>query len=85
MQRVVDNIEHVCQLAGDVRHVGIGSDLDGGFGSEQTPTDVDTIADLARLPELLASRGFRDADIAAIMNGNFIRLLRDVLATDRQG
>ena len=50
---VVDHIDHVCQLAGDARHAAIGTDLDGGFGREQSPTDLDTIADLQRLPDLL--------------------------------
>ncbi len=73
---VVDHIDHICQLAGDSRHVGIGTDLDGGFGREQSPCDLDTIADLQRLPELLAERGYEEADIAAILHGNWIRLLR---------
>lgn len=50
---VADHIDHVCQLAGDARHAAIGTDLDGGFGREQSPTDLDTIADLQRLPDLL--------------------------------
>lgn len=73
---VVDQIDHVCQLAGNARHAAIGSDLDGGYGTEQTPSDLDTIADLRRLPDLLADRGYADADIAAIMHGNWLRLLR---------
>lgn len=76
LARVVDHIDHVCQLTGDARHVGIGSDLDGGFGREQCPADLDTIADLARLPALLQARGYRDTDIAAILHGNFLRFLR---------
>ncbi len=58
LDRVVDNIDHICQLAGDAHHVGIGSDLDGGYGREQTPADLDTIADLRELPALLEDRGF---------------------------
>lgn len=79
MERVVDNIEHVCHLAGNCRHAGIGSDLDGGFGREQCPADVDTIADLRRLPEILSRRKFADGDIAAIMHGNFLRFFDDCL------
>jgi membrane dipeptidase len=73
---VADHIDHVCQLAGNSRHAAIGSDLDGGFGREQVPHDLDTIADLQRLAELLADRGYTDSDIAAIMHGNWLRLLR---------
>ncbi len=72
---VVDHIDHVCQLAGNSRHAGIGSDLDGGFGKEQSPCDLDTIADLQRLPGKLAGRGYADADIKNIMYGNWLRLL----------
>ena len=42
-----------------------GSDLEGGFGREQSPADLDTIADLQKLIGLLAARGYADADIAA--------------------
>lgn len=73
---VVDHIDHICQLAGNSRHAAIGSDLDGGFGREQSPADLDTIADLQQLPALLAARGYASDDIAAIMHGNWLRLLR---------
>ena len=48
LDRIVDHIDHICQLAGNARHVGIGSDLDGAFGKEQCPTDIETIGDLHR-------------------------------------
>lgn len=72
-----NHIDHICQLAGDSRHAALGSDLDGGFGREQSPADLDTIADLQRFPEILARRGYYDDDIAAIMHGNWLRLLRE--------
>lgn len=75
LSHVVDHIDHICQIAGSARHTAIGSDLDGGFGLEQSPTDLDTIADLQRLPDLLTARGYRADDIAAIMHGNWVRLL----------
>lgn len=77
LDQMVDNIDHICQLAGNSLHVGIGTDLDGGFGKEQSPSDMDTIADLQSLPEKLKKRGFTDVDIAQIMNKNFIRFLRE--------
>jgi len=76
MVRVIDHIDHICQLAGNARHVAIGSDLDGGYGREQSPNDLDTIADLQRIGPLLAARGYAPADIAAIMHGNWVALLR---------
>lgn len=76
MAQVVDHIDYVCQLAGNSRHAAIGTDLDGGFGREQSPHDLDTIADLQRLPDMLEKRGYSQADISAIMHGNWLRLLR---------
>lgn len=73
---VVDHIDHICQLAGNARHAAIGTDLDGGYGREQSPRDLDTIADLQKLPALLAGRGYSSVDIEAIMHGNWLRLLR---------
>ena len=75
MSAVVDHIDYVCQLAGNSRHAAIGTDLDGGFGREQSPYDLDTIADLQVIPEMLASRGYSTPDIEAIMHGNWLRLL----------
>ena len=71
--------QHICDLAGDARHVGIGSDFDGGFGMESTPREIDTAADLWKLGDALSAASFRDADIANILAGNWIRLLRRVL------
>lgn len=76
LQHFVDHIDHHCQIAGNARHVGFGSDLDGAYGTEQTPQDLDTIADLTRVPELLQNRGFSEEDIAGIAHGNFLRFLR---------
>ena len=76
LQQMVDNIDHICQLAGNSLHVGIGTDLDGGFGKEQSPADLDTIADLQQLPQLLKERGYSSIDIENIMHGNFLRFLK---------
>ena len=72
----VDHIDHICQLAGNARHVAIGSDLDGGFGTEQTPADLQSIADLQKLVAILEQRGYPDNDIAAIFHGNWQRFFR---------
>jgi membrane dipeptidase len=76
IEHVVEHIDHICQLAGNAKHCGIGSDLDGGFGKEQSPLDLDTIADLQTLAELLRGRGYSEADVEGIMSGNFLRVLR---------
>jgi membrane dipeptidase len=80
LTHVVDHIDRVCQLAGDSLHAGIGSDLDGAFGREQSPQDLDTIADLTRVLELLRARGYAESDIENIMHGNFVRALRNAWA-----
>ena len=72
---VADHIDHICQLAGNSQHAGIGSDLDGLFGREQGPRDLDTISDLQAVGELLLDRGYPYDDVVAIMHGNFARLL----------
>lgn len=77
LEIMVDHIDHICQLAGNALHVGIGTDLDGGFGKEQSPADIDTIADLQKLPDLLLKRGYSAEDIENIMHANFIRFLRN--------
>ncbi len=79
IEKIIDHIDHICQLAGNARHVGLGSDLDGMFGTEQTPMDLDSIADLAKLDPLLAARGYAPADIDGILHGNFLRFLRQHL------
>lgn len=76
IEKVIDNIDHICQLAGNALHVGIGSDLDGAFGKEQCPYNLDTIADLDKIPSLLSQRGYAHADIENIMHGNWLRFLR---------
>jgi membrane dipeptidase len=76
LESAADHILHVCELAGNRRHVAIGSDLDGGFGSEQSPTGLDTIADLQKFENILSKRGFSDEDIRAFMHGNWLRLFR---------
>ncbi len=77
LETVVDHIDRVCQLAGNARHAAIGTDLDGGFGREQSPLDLDTIADLQRLPDLLRRRGYDQPAIEGICHGNWLRFFRD--------
>jgi membrane dipeptidase len=73
LDAVIDHIDHVCQMAGNARHAAIGSDLDGGYGAEQTPAGIDTIADLQKIPALLSARGYSQKDIAGILHGNWLR------------
>ncbi|MEL6151537.1 MAG: membrane dipeptidase [Chloroflexota bacterium] len=76
---VLDAIDHVCQITGSAAHVGIGSDLDGGFGVESVPHGIETSGDLWWITTGLRKRGYTEADIEAIAGGNFLRKLRESL------
>lgn len=76
LEKLIDNYDHICQLAGNSLHIGIGSDLDGAFGKEQCPTDIETIADLQKISTLLSQRGYKKQDIENVMHGNWLRFLR---------
>jgi membrane dipeptidase len=73
---VLDHLDHICQIAGNANHIGIGSDLDGAFGSEQSPWDLETIADLQKIPDLLLKRGYSKTDIEKVMHGNWLDFLK---------
>ena len=76
---LIDHIDHICQMAGDSLHAGVGSDFDGGFGLQSVPPEIDTIADLQKIGPLLAERGYTDTDVANILGGNWLaRLQRDL-------
>lgn len=78
---VVEHIDYVCQLAGDARHVGIGTDFDGGFGLQSVPEGIESIADLQKLVPLLAEKGYSESNIEAIMGTNWLSLLKQTLPT----
>lgn len=77
LEVMINHLDHICQLAGNALHVGIGSDLDGAFGREQSPCDLETIADLQKLPALFHKRGYPQNDIENIMHGNWLRFIRN--------
>jgi membrane dipeptidase len=79
LQHLTAHIDHICQIAGEARHVGIGSDFDGGFGLQKTPVEIETIADLQKLAPLLSEKGYTQADIEAVMGQNWITLLKETL------
>ncbi|MBB6272931.1 membrane dipeptidase [Pedobacter cryoconitis] len=76
LEVMVNHLDHICQIAGNTLHVGIGSDLDGAFGREQCPYDVENIADLQKIPGHLEKRGYSAEDIRNLMQGNWLRFLR---------
>lgn len=76
LDTLLDHLDHICQLAGNANHIGIGSDLDGAFGKEQCPSDLETIADLQKIPDLLRARGYSEEDVQKVMHGNWLRFLK---------
>ncbi|MBO0778038.1 MAG: dipeptidase [Ktedonobacteraceae bacterium] len=81
LEQMVQHIDHVCQLTGNALHVGLGSDIDGGFGRDETPVELDTVADLAKLGDALRTAGYKEEDVANIMGGNWRRFLEQSLPT----
>jgi membrane dipeptidase len=79
LEAVADHIDHVCQLAGNCRHSAIGTDLDGGYGNEQTPRDLNRFMDLQKLGPILSARGYKDSDIDLIFYGNWLRFFSEAL------
>jgi membrane dipeptidase len=76
LEDIVNHTDHICQLAGNAKHCGLGTDLDGGFGKEQTPHDLETIADLRKIADILERRGYSSEDIQGIMYRNFVDFFR---------
>ncbi len=79
LKRYVEAIDAVCQLTGSAEHAAIGSDLDGGFGREHLPAELDSLADFQRIPEALRALGYREEEVALICHGNWLRVLAQVL------
>jgi membrane dipeptidase len=75
LDQLVRHIDHICQLTGNARHVGIGTDIDGGFGRDETPVELDTVADIAKIADVLRSKGYKEEDVVGIMGGNWRGLL----------
>lgn len=79
LETLAAHVDRICQMAGDARHVGLGSDFDGGFGLSSVPAGVDTIADLQKLGPILAAKGYNDEQVAAVLGKNWLRHLQTFL------
>ena len=79
LEQIVDHTDHICQIAGNAKHCGLGTDLDGGFGKEQSPHDLDTIAELSKVADILTRRGYSSDDIEGIMWRNFVGFFKRAL------
>jgi len=77
LTHLIDHWDHICQIAGNSNFIGIGSDLDGIFGTEQSPWDLNSIADLQKFEHLLDKRGYSNQDIDNIFHNNWLTFLRN--------
>lgn len=77
LETVIDHMDHICQVAGNANHIGIGSDLDGAFGKEQSPHDLESIADFHKISTILSQRGYSNQDIEKVMYGNWLRFIKE--------
>lgn len=75
LETAFQHMDHICQIAGNAKNIGIGSDLDGAFGTEQCPYDLDTIADLQKLVLIFKNHGYSDEDLKGIFHQNWIDFL----------
>ena len=69
---VVRHARHLADASGGPEHVGLGTDLDGGFDSRHGP--IQNLAELKELPPRLR-RHFNRAQVDGIMGGNWIEFL----------
>jgi membrane dipeptidase len=69
----VRHIEHVCQLTNSRNHIGLGSDMDGGFGADRLPESMNTPSDLTILTDALSAAGWNESEIACFAHANWER------------
>lgn len=64
------HLEHWRDLVGPA-HIGLGSDMDGGFAADRLPHEINLPGDLAKLADNLAEHGWSDEDIHGFAWGNW--------------
>lgn len=79
IDQIVAHIDHVCQLVGNSGHVGLGTDFDGGFGLDQVPEGLDSVADLRLIGEALKTQGYPAQAVEDILGGNWLKVLKRTL------
>lgn len=79
MEALADHVDHICQVSGTAMHAAIGSDLDGLYGTEQTPHDLKRISDLRKLDAILTNRGYSEQDVERVFFGNWLRFFASAL------
>ena len=79
---LLKHMRHVCEIAGDAKHVAIGTDMDGGFGREEIPQEISNAGDMPRVGEFLRENGFGKEDVEGIMGGNWVRFFKRILRSE---
>lgn len=81
LERAVDQMDHIRALSGgSVRHIGLGTDLDGGYGNEQTPADLNRYRDLQSVVEIMERHSYSPSEIEQVFHGNWMRFFGEVLS-----
>ncbi len=70
---VVDHLEHLREVMGSEELIAIGSDMDGGYGLEFTPTGVETSAAMPNLAARMQARGWSEDAVRGVFAGNWLR------------
>lgn len=73
LSETLDHVEHVCGLTESRKHVGLGSDMDGGLSALRLPEGIQNPTDLHRLADGLTSRGWTDAEVRGFAFENWER------------
>ena len=73
IQDCIKHIEHICNLTGSTKHIGLGSDMDGGFGADGLPEGINAPADLTLLTDALQQAGWSNDDLANFAHANWER------------
>jgi membrane dipeptidase len=80
LKSLIDHIDHMAKVAG-VDHVGLGSDFDGVAA---LPEGMDSVADLPKITQALAERGYSAEQIHKILGENLLRVMRECERTARE-
>ncbi|MEM9417915.1 MAG: membrane dipeptidase [Planctomycetota bacterium] len=79
LEHLADHIDHICQLAGNAEQVALGTDTDGGFGSEACPHGYERHCDIHKLADILRGRGYSENDVAKVFHLNWLDFYLRVL------
>jgi len=79
IDETIAHVEHIVAITGRTDVVALGSDMDGGFGADRLPEEVNAPADLPRLTDALRRRGWSGEQLDGFRFENWIRFLKRTL------